>query len=177
MRTGRGSRVAMAGLCLVLAAGVAGCSDPGAEANAAAAENAQHEAALKTDKLEQKAQYDAGCASAIRWQAATLATTNIGKVSLYTDYYRADLEKALGSNSLPAAPPLPALSKATIDPYLEAAYAQGVKTKFDGRAPGMIAACIQAVAEMGQGPLAGPDKIQRMVHMQALTVRLKNAGA
>ncbi len=54
---------------------------------------------------------------------------------------------------------------------------RGVKTKFGGRGAEIISSCIQGVAEMGKGPLAGPDKVKRMIHMQELRTRLESNGA
>ena len=42
---------------------------------------------------------------------------------------------------------------------------------------GVVAACVQQAAEAGIGPLAGPDKVARMMKIQALGDRLKKSGA
>lgn len=172
-----GARGATIAMVLLLAAAAAGCQDPAADARAAAEAKARAEAAEKAQRLQTAVDFASQCVGALRWQSALLASTGIGKVSIYTDYYRAQLEKALGDQTIAAAPPKPALSRATIDAYLDWASAEGVKTKFGGRGPEVISACVQAVAEAGKGPLAGPDKVGRMFHMQALRTRLKTNGA
>lgn len=141
------------------------------------------------DRAKRRVGYAAECVSAFKWKKAALAGAGVGSVDLYTKYYRGEVEKALGDSVIPAANGAPELSKASIDPWLDAVYDGHVKTiftagrDFDGNGTvtpkeanaqgnARVAACIQQAAEAGVGPLAGPDKTARMFRMDALRERL-----
>ena len=129
----------------------------------------------------------------MRWKKDFLAGAGVGSVDLYTRHYRAQLEKALGDTAVPAADGAPELSKAGIDPYLAWAYDNDVKTKFtsgrdfDGNGTvtpretnaqgnSRVASCIMSAAEAGVGPLAGKDKVARMVRMNAFRARIDKSN-
>lgn len=178
---------------LLLALGATACTDPAAKAKAEADARAASEAKAAKRETAAKVARQVTCLSALRWQSAALAGAGIGPVKLYTDHYREELAKVIGDDTIEA-PPAPALNKASIDAYLDWAYPEDVKTQFtagkdsngDGtvsskertnRGFSTVSACIQFVAEVGKGPLAGKDKVGRMFRIQALREVLKDKDA
>lgn len=187
---GRAGSIAAA---LSLGLAVAGCGDPNAAANAAAAEEAKARAAADERRFQDKVDHDVDCLSALRWQKAALAGAGIGSLDTYTDYYRAKVNEALGTRVIVNEAPKPTLSKATLPDYLDWAYPIAVDTKFAagtdangdgkvsakehaGRGFNIVAACVLEVAESGKGPLAGKDKVARMFRIQAMQGQLKDKG-
>ncbi|GEM_PF-1332289 len=179
---------------LVLALGLSACDNSAANKKANEEAAARAAAAAKVQKLHEAAQYNIGCLAALRWQAARLKTTAAGDAAPYADYYRGKLEAALGDQTLPAADGAPALSKASIDAYLDWAYPRMVETRFrigrdangDGTlapeeraAPGIntVAQCVQFAAEMGTGPLAGSDKVGRVGRIDGIRRALRDKPA
>jgi hypothetical protein len=186
-------RVALAAAGLLLASGIAACSDPAADAKAEADAKAKADAAEATRKVQARADHDAQCLNALRWQGAALGSSGIGKLDTYETYFRDDMEKVLTGKLIDAAPPRPALSTATTFDYLNWSYGENLKvftagtdTNGDGKvsraergAPGygIVTACVQEVAEHGKGPWAGPDKVARLTRLRELEQRLKDKGA
>jgi hypothetical protein len=179
---------------LLLALGVAACSDPAAKAKADADARAAKVAKAEQRETAAKVARNVKCLSALRWQSAALGSAGIGPVKLYTDHYRDELAKVIGDTTIAADPPAPALNKASVDAYLDWAYPEDVKTLFtagkdadgDGTVSGKersaqgfstVLACIQFVAEMGKGPLAGKDKVGRMYRIQDLRTKLRDKDA
>lgn len=180
-----------AGLALALAAG--GCEDADAVAKAEAAAKAKTVAAEKAAKLKRQADHNVDCLSALRWQEAALSSAGIGDLKIYQDYYRTRLDETVGSAMIENDGG-PRLARSTMHDYLEWAYAENVRAKFnagtdtdkdgtvsDGERsePGLnrVAACVLEVAEAGQGPLAGSDKVARVQQISAVRARLKPKGA
>jgi hypothetical protein len=189
MTRSKAGRLALVAAGAAMVLGTAGCDNQAAADKAYKAEVDKHEKAQADEKAMRMAGYAVECLSAMRWKRAFLGGASVGNVDIYVTHYRAQLEKALGDNSVPAADGAPELSKASIDPYLDWAYENHVKTKFtagrdydnDGtvtpkekNAQGYmrVTACIQQAAEAGAGPLAGKDKTGRMFKMEALRARL-----
>lgn len=181
-----------AGLLLALAA--AACTDPAATAKAEADARAKAEAKAADRETAEKVARNVKCLSALRWQSAALGGAGIGSLKIYTDHYREELAKAIGDKTIAADPPAPALNKDNVDAYLDWAYPEDVKTQFtagkdadgDGTISGKersaqgfstVLACVQFVAELGKGPLAGKDKVGRMFRIQALREKLKDKDA
>lgn len=180
---------------VVLALGLSACDDSAAnqKANEEAATRAA--GAEKAQKLKESVEHNFDCLSALRWQKAGIAGAGAGDTKVYEDYYREKLETALGDQTLPAGEDgAPALSKATIQQYADWAYPRTVEAKFragkdnngdgtlspverSGRGFNIVAQCVQFVAEMGKGPLAGKDKVARMFRIEALRKALKDKDA
>ncbi|MDQ0251688.1 hypothetical protein J2W22_003776 [Sphingomonas kyeonggiensis] len=180
---------------VVLALGLSACDDSAAnqKANAEAATRAA--GAEKAQKLKEGVEHSFDCLSALRWQKAGIAAAGAGDTKVYEAYYREKLEAALGDQTLPAGDDgAPALSKATIQDYADWAYPRTVEAKFragkdsngdgtvspaerSGRGLNTVAQCVQFVAEMGKGPLAGKDKVARMFRIEALRKSLKDKDA
>jgi hypothetical protein len=189
-----GGRAALVALALSAALVLPACSDPAAKAKAEAEAKAKSEAAQAERKLRDKIKHNVECLSALKWQQAALAGAGIGPLDTYTGYYRTNIERALGSQALAAAPPAPELSIATLDAYLAWAYPEDVKNSFtagkdnngDGTVSGFersgrgfttVSACILEVAETGNGPLAGKDKVGRVGRIQEIQAKLKDKDA
>jgi hypothetical protein len=187
-------KTALVAAGLMLALGTVACTDVEAEARAEAEAKAVRDKAEADRKLQLALDHNIECINALRWQAAALSGAGIGKLSIYTDYFRETLDTTLGGELIRKDPPAPILSRATLQDHLEWAYANDVKVKFtagkDADGNGTISAhernhrgfsivlgCIQQAAEMGKGPLAGGDKVQRMYRIQDLRKRLKDKGA
>lgn len=183
--------LAASALALVLAAGA--CADPEAAARAEAEAQAKIEKKKAEDKTKRQIAHDVECLSALRWQKAALAGAGIGNVDLYTAHFREDLETTLGSQLFTSEAPKPSLSRATLEDYLEWSYKDDVETRFtagkdfnnDGAVSGAersdrgfstVTACVQEVAELGKGPLAGKDKVARMFKIKELRAKLKDKG-
>lgn len=192
MKSNRLGRAALklAGAALVL--GATAC-DPNQDERETLAHNAKVEKAEADDKIKRAASYSVECISAMRWKKDFLAGAGVGNVDLYVKHYRAQLEKTLGDTAVPAADGAPELSKAAIDPYLDWAYDNNVKTKFtagrdfdgngtvtpkEANAQGnsRVASCIMQAAEAGVGPLAGKDKVARMFKMNAFRARIDKSN-
>jgi hypothetical protein len=188
------NRIAIAPLALVLALAATGCDDTAAKQKAAEEARARAAAAEKADKLQRGVTHNVECLSALRWQKAALRASGAGDTKVYEDYYRAELDKALGDETLPAADGAPALSKANAQAYIDWAYPRMVDGKFragtdsngdgtlsdverSGRGFNIVAQCVQFVAEMGKGPLAGKDMIARMLKIDTLRKSLKDKPA
>jgi hypothetical protein len=193
MKQNKAGRIALfaAGAALIL--GTAACSNEEAEQKAYKADEAKHQKAQADQKAMRRVGYAVECLSAMRWKRAFLGGAGVGSVDLYVAHYRDQLLKALGDNSVPAADGAPELTKASVDPYLDWAYDNDVKTKFtagrdfdkdgtvspreaDAQGNSRVTACIQQAAELGVGPLAGKDKTGRMYKMEALRARLDAAS-
>lgn len=184
--------IALATAGLLLALGTGGCTDPSAKEKAAADARAEREARLANRDRDAKIARNVKCISAVHWQEDALSRAGIGKLTLYTDHYRDELKKVIGDTTIEA-PPAPALNAAGIDTYLDWAYPEDVKlftggkdADGDGKVSGSersafgfntVLACVQFVAEMGKGPLAGKDKVARMFRIQELRTKLKDKGA
>jgi hypothetical protein len=185
---------ALAAAAAVAALGLGACQDADAVAKAEAAAKAKREASAQADRLKARAAHNVDCITALRWQKAALAGAGIGPLRLYEDHYAGQLDQALGDGVIAGEGGAPALSRATLQDYLDWAYAQNVRTKFtagrdedqDGTvSPGekhargfnMVAACVLAVAEAGKGPLAGNDKVGRVAKIDMLRARLKPKDA
>lgn len=194
MKLGMAGRGALMTAGLSLALGLAACSDPQADAKAKADEEAAAAAAKADAKLASRVRHGVECINALRWQEGALAGAGIGSVKLYSDYFAAQLDEAIGTATIKTTPPEPTLSRAALPEYLAWSYPQDVKTKFtagtDTNKDGTVSAhernfagfakvlaCVQEVAEMGKGPLAGNDKVGRMFRIQELRSRLKDKGA
>ncbi len=176
---------------LLLAAGLAACSDGGAGERAQAEAKAQADAAAKQRKLQEDVAHNVGCLSALRWQRATVA----GDVKPYQDFYQAKLEQALGGEILAkGADGAPTLSRSNTYDYVQWAYPRDVETRFragkdkdgdgkvseeerSGKGLDMVVQCVQFAAEMGQGPLARQDNIARMTSLQGVRKRLRDKPA
>ena len=180
----------LAGAAILL--GATAC-DPNQAEKEVLAHNAKVEKAQADDKVKRQASYAVECLSAMRWKKTVIASLGAGSVDTYVKHYRERVEKLLGDTAIAAEGGAPELSKGNLDPYLEWAYENDVSTKFtkgrdfngdgtvakgEASAPGnaRVAACIQQAAEMGVGPLAGPDKTGRMFKMEAIRVKLDKAS-
>ncbi|MDF7775050.1 hypothetical protein P1X14_07320 [Sphingomonas sp. AOB5] len=177
---------------LLLALGAAACTDQAAVAKAEADARAASAKKAANRARDDKIARNVTCLSALRWQEGALSRAGIGPVKLYTDHYREELAKVIGSDTVEA-PPAPALSAASMDPYLDWAYPESVKgftagkdANGDGEISGnersaagfsTVLACVQFVAEFGKGPLAGKDKVARMYRIQDLRTKLKDKDA
>jgi hypothetical protein len=192
MTSSRLGRVVLGMAGAALAFGIAAC-DPNQEQKEVLAHNAKLEKAEADEKVQRQAGRATECLSALRWKRGVLAGAGVGSVDVYLKHYRAQLEKLLGDTTIPAADGAPELSKANIDPYLEWAYTNDVKTKFtsgrdfdkdgtvtrkEANAQGnsRVVACIQQAAEMNVGPLQGRDLTGRMFKMEALRARLDKSS-
>jgi hypothetical protein len=187
-------RFAGAAAVLALALTMPGCSDPAAKAKAEAEAKAKSEGAVADRKLRDKIAHNVECLSAIKWQQAALAGAGIGPLDTYTGYYRSNIERAVGSKGLDMPAPAPRISLATLDEYLAYAYPLDVKNTFtagkdangDGNVSGSersgrgfttVTGCIMEVAEVGNGPLAGKDKVARMFRLKEVQAKLKDKDA
>ncbi|MES2445377.1 MAG: hypothetical protein V4574_21330 [Pseudomonadota bacterium] len=178
---------------LALALGLAGCADPQAASQVKSEAKAEADKAEASDKAEGKARHNVECLNALHWQEGALAKAGIGDVKIYTDYFQERLDAALGTAIIATKPPEPMLSRATMHDYMNWSYPEAVK-RFTGGSDGnkdgtissvertypgyaKVLACVQEVAEMGKGPLAGKDKVARMFRIQELRGQLKDKGA
>ena len=185
-------RMAMTMASAALVLSTAAC-DTKAEQQEVLAHNAKVEKAEADDKIKRNTVFSVECINAMRWKKGFLAGAGVGSVDLYINHFRAQLEKALGDTTVPAADGAPELSKAGIDPYLAWAYDNDVKTKFtagrdfdgngtispkEANAQGnsRVAACVMQAAEAGVGPLAGKDKVARSFKMNAFRARLDKSN-
>ena len=178
IRLGKSAAFVSAGLALAF--GLSACDDGAATQKAEAEARAQAEAAEKAAKLKQGVAHNVECLSALRWQRAALANANVGDLKLYEDFYHEQLEKALGSEILPKGEDgAPTLSRANTHDYVEWAYPVNVETKFraGGRGFNIVIGCIQRAAEMGKGPLASMEKVDRVSRMEGIRKRLQDKGA
>ncbi|WP_431469781.1 hypothetical protein [Sphingosinithalassobacter sp. LHW66-3] len=179
----RTARFAFTGALALAIAGCGGGEDAEkAAADAAANRQAQYQEQLLAAGLA----HDVQCLGAIRWQEAALREADVGDLDIYRSYFRSGIENRLGETVIAADPPQPELSQANLDAYLDWAYADQVENVFRaggdggssaGRGFQIVASCIQEVAEMGEGPLAGPDKNARMFRIEALRNSLEDKGA
>ena len=177
---------------LVLLAACGGSDQP--DANAVAETKAARDAAYRAQVIQDGLAHDVQCLSALRWQEDALAEANIGDPDLYRSYFRQGIETRLGDTVIPADPPKPELSVANLDAYLDWAYTNEVERTLagggdangdgsvsaaerSGRGFQIVGACIQEVAEMGQGPLAESNKAERMFQIEAVRNRLRDKGA
>lgn len=182
---------ALAALCAITALG--GCTDQQAQAKADADARAAAEKKLAARKMRTAVDNDIRCLNGLEWQKKALAGAGIGPVALYAGHYRDRLAKTLGDQVI-SEPPAPDLGSGTIDPYLAWSYPRQVKEVFtagsdvdrDGtispkersnRGFSIVQSCVQFVAEAGKGPLAGKDKVGRMLRIQELRERLKDKDA
>lgn len=190
-----GGRLALVSAALLLALGTAACTDPAAEAKAEAEAKAKAETAQKRDRAQRQALHGIECINALKWQEAALSGAGIGPLSIYNEFFQAEIDAALAGGDIFAGEGArPMLSRATLGDYLKWSYGDAVNTKFtagkdadgngtvDGRersAPGftIVTSCVQEVAEMGKGPLAGKDKTARMFRIQEIRGKLRDKGA
>lgn len=155
-----------------------GCEDKAAQqaaADAQAKKVAEGEAKALSDAL----MVNVRCYAGLKWQQVPLQRGGIGDPKLYVDYYRDMIEKKLGDAQIAAAPPAPALSKATLDPYLDWAVRDYVDNKFSKDRDGAImtlSACVQSAAEFGTGPMATLNPAQRFDKMNYLRDHLRQRG-
>ncbi len=178
--------------CLALAFGLSAC-DGAAGEKADAEARARAAEAEKANKLKEGIAHNVECLSALRWQKPALSAAGIGDLAIYEDYYAGKLQGVLGSEIVAGEGGAPALNRANTHDYVNWAYANDVKTftgggdanndgtvsttEQYGRGFNIVGSCIQAVAEMGKGPLAGKDKVGRAARMEALRRQLKPKGA
>lgn len=190
---GKSAGLASAGLALAFA--LSACDDSATKRKAAEEAKAKAEAAETADKLRKGVAHNVECLSALRWQRAALTQANVGDLKLYEDFYRGQLDQVLGSEILPKGDDgSPTLSRANTHDYIEWAYPVNVETKFragkDGNGDGTLSAtersgrgfnivtgCIQRAAEMGQGPLAKMEKLDRVSRMDGIRRQLRDKGA
>lgn len=185
-----------AALCpaAALMLGTAACDEGPSAANAAAEAKAGRDAAYREQVLQEGLEHNIQCLSALRWQQDVLAKANIGDLDVYRRYYRSAIETRLADTVIPPEPPKPELSVANLDAYLDWAYPQHVETVFaagddangdgtisaterSGRGHQIVAACLQEVAEMGEGPLAELEKPERMFRIDAVRGQMQDKGA
>ena len=162
---------------LVLVA-LAGCEDKAAQ-QAAADAQARAQAAAKAKALSDALMVNVRCYAALKWQQGPLQRGGIGNPQLYVDYYRGMIEKKLGDNVIPAAPPAPELSQAKLDAYLDWAVKDYIDARFSKDRNGAImtlSACVQSAAEFGTGPMAPLNPAERFHKMNYLRDHLRQRG-
>lgn len=155
-----------------------GCEDKAAT-QAAADARAKAAAAEKAKALSDALMVNVRCYAAIKWQQGPLARGGIGDPQLYVDYYRGMIEKKLGDEEIPAAPPTPELSKGNLDAYLDWAVQDYTANTFakDRTAGNMtVSTCVQSAAEFGTGPMAKLNPAQRFDKMEYLRDHLRQRG-
>ncbi|ODP36885.1 hypothetical protein [Sphingomonas turrisvirgatae] len=155
------------------------CEDKAAQ-QAAAEARAKAEATAQAKALSDALMVNVRCYAGIKWQQVPLQRGGIGDPQLYVDYYRGMIEKKLGDAAIPAAPPAPELSKATLDAYLDWAVKDYIDTRFTADRKGAIdtvSACVQSAAEFGTGPMAKLNPAQRFDKMEYLRDHLRQRGA
>lgn len=154
------------------------CEDQAAK-QAAADARAKAVAAEKAKALSDALMVNVRCYAGIKWQQVPLQRGGIGDPQLYVDYYRGMIEKKLGDEVVPAAPPALELSKAKLDAYLDWAVKDYIDTKFSKDRDGAImtvSACVQSAAEFGTGQMATLNPAQRFDKMNYLRDHLRQRG-
>jgi hypothetical protein len=169
-----------------------GCTDPQAQAKAEADVRVMAEKKIAARKMRTAVDNDIRCLNALEWLKKALAGAGIGSIDLYARHYHDRLAKTLGTQVISEAP-APELGTQTIDAYLAWSYPRQVKDVFtagsdidqDGtispkersnRGFSIVQSCVQFVAEAGKGPLAGKDKVGRMLRIQELRGKLQDKG-
>lgn len=181
-------RTTMPAFAAVIAlAALAACNgtDPAAERKAAAEAKARADAEYKTRLADERLDRQIRCIAAINWQRATIGAGEVGTPQTYIDFYRGQVEGALGNRVIPARPPRPELSASGMDTYLDWDNRYYVETEFtkgdDANRDGTITpwerlskglnfahACVQGAAEMGAGPLGRQAPYERWQPMDRL---------
>lgn len=156
---------------------LAGCEDKAAK-QAAVDAQAKAVAAAKAKDLADALMVNVRCYAAIQWQLVPLQRGGIGDPQLYVDYYRGMIEKKLGDEVIPAAPPAPEVSKASLDSYLDWASKDYAAQFSQDRTNSImtLSACVQSAAEFGTGPMASLNPAQRFDKMNYLRDHLQQRG-
>lgn len=164
---------------------LAGCGDNGAQEKAAAEAKAQAAEKRKARDLQDKLAVNIRCYAAVKWQQrlldSPLPKSMAGGSEPFLTYYRGVIEKTLGDQVIPAAPPKPELSKANLDTYLDWAVKDLIETDFTkgdrAQAHAQVTTCLQTGAEFGAvGPMAKLNPAERFGKVQQLRGLLSDLG-